>query len=245
MPKKRGSATQYLKLRGLTWSVSVPVPRPLRPIVGNTHIRKSLHTRSLDEANTLKHAVVAQIKEYLAGLAKKGHKAAPVTTSTDDPRPWRDEIIRLTALHGEAEEETTDLDIALEQAADKAEEMEARHGLEKAQKWYKAATRTTPTLAELQEQWLSVNDWRASTKESHKATLAAFLGFLQDPDALPREVTRQTAITYIDTSLTQRGLSYSTIRMRSGKFNRLLDPGQRVDRRPQNIRFGVLVEVGA
>jgi integrase len=210
---KRGSATQYLKLRGLTWSVSVSVPRPLRPLVRNlTHLRRSLHTRSLDEANILKHAVVAQMKEYLNNLAKKGRNATPVATSTDDARPWREEIMRLTALHGEAKEETTDLTIALDHVADKAEEIETRHGLQTAQKWYKAATSPTPSLAELHTQWLGVNDWRASTKESHKATLTSLLGFLQDDQAFPRDVTRQAAITYLDQCLTQKGLSYSTIR---------------------------------
>lgn len=70
------SNTQYLQRLGQSWYVRVKVPAALQGRVGNTHIRRALGTRDLDEAVRRKWSALAQIRAYLDALA--GHHAAMV-----------------------------------------------------------------------------------------------------------------------------------------------------------------------
>jgi len=64
--------TRYLQRLGQSWYVRVKVPAVLQKRVGNTHIRRALGTRDLDEANRRKWAVVERIQAHLDGL-RAGH----------------------------------------------------------------------------------------------------------------------------------------------------------------------------
>lgn len=63
------SKTQYLQRLGQSWYLRVKVPRPLQGRVGNTHIRRALGTRDLDEAVRRKWPALAQVRAYLEALA--------------------------------------------------------------------------------------------------------------------------------------------------------------------------------
>lgn len=62
------SKTQYLQRLGQSWYLRVKVPRALQGQVGNTHIRRALGTRDLDEAVRRKWAALAQVRAYLQAL---------------------------------------------------------------------------------------------------------------------------------------------------------------------------------
>lgn len=62
------SKTQYLQRLGQSWYLRVKVPRALQRQVGNTHIRRALGTRDLDEAVRRKWAALAQVQAYLQAL---------------------------------------------------------------------------------------------------------------------------------------------------------------------------------
>lgn len=59
----------YLQQLGLSWYLRVKVPSPLQSKVGNTHIRRALGTRDLDEANRRKWPALAQVREYFDALS--------------------------------------------------------------------------------------------------------------------------------------------------------------------------------
>jgi integrase len=61
--------TQYLQRLGQSWYLRVKVPAALQGRVGNTHIRRALKTRDLDEAVRRKWAALAQVQAYLEALA--------------------------------------------------------------------------------------------------------------------------------------------------------------------------------
>lgn len=63
------SKTQYLQRLGQSWYLRVKVPRALQGRVGNTHIRRALGTRDLDEAVRRKWSALAQVRAYLEGLS--------------------------------------------------------------------------------------------------------------------------------------------------------------------------------
>lgn len=59
----------YLQQLGLSWYLRVKVPSPLQSKVGNTHIRRALGTRDLDEANRRKWPALARVREYFDALS--------------------------------------------------------------------------------------------------------------------------------------------------------------------------------
>lgn len=207
MAEKRRSQDQYLQQVGGTWYARVRVPRTLEKYTGQTHIRRSLKTGDRQEANRLKHAVVAGIKDELERLRKAPDATKERGTSFADAREWREAAAALEAVgdHHNLEELSS-------LAATKAEELERLYGLEKAKRWHKAATVTSENLAELMARYMSASDYKESTKQGHKKSLTELLEFVGDADAHPTDITPKTALSYIDKDLTQRGIAYNTIR---------------------------------
>ncbi|MEH6421266.1 DUF6538 domain-containing protein [Pseudomonas sp. CGJS7] len=72
------SKTQYLQRLGQSWYLRVKVPRALQGHVGNTHLRRALGTRDLDEALRLKWPALAQIRAYLEALPSPPHSNRPL-----------------------------------------------------------------------------------------------------------------------------------------------------------------------
>ena len=58
----------YLQQLGKSWYLRIKVPVALQATVGNTHIRRALGTRDLDEANRRKWPALAHVRDYLEGL---------------------------------------------------------------------------------------------------------------------------------------------------------------------------------
>lgn len=209
MATKRGNPDQYLQKVGGTYYARVRVPRTLEKYTGQTHIRRSLGTGSRAEANLAKHSVVSRIKAELADLRKSPPKTGEAGLSFADAKAMREQILELQAK-GDHETVSTWEMVTL----DRAESLERLVGTEKARKWYRAATQDDETLSELMDKWLSVSDYKESTKAGHRKALDEVLGFVKDKEAHPSDVGRKVAMNYIDDDLTQRGLAHSTIRDR-------------------------------
>lgn len=120
---------RYLQKLGLSWYVRVKVPASLQAVVGNTHIRKALHTRDLSVAEKLKWAEVARIKSELNRL------------KTIDPlqlraKEWRE---GLRGLYGHQRATIEEV------ISDEAEKIEKETGsYDKAKLWHDLATADTP-----------------------------------------------------------------------------------------------------
>jgi integrase len=209
MTTRRGNPDQYLQKVGGTYYARVRVPRTLEKYTGQTHIRQSLKTGEKAEANRLKHAVVGKIKAQLDALRKAPKRPHEPGMSFADAREWREQVQRLEAA-GDYETVSTLDDVAVSHA----EELERLYGHDRASKWYRIATNSDETLKELMGKWMSVSDYRESTKHGHRKALDEVLSFIDNEHALPKDVTRKTALAYIDNDLTQRKLAHSTIRDR-------------------------------
>lgn len=207
MATKRGNPDQYLQKVGGTYYARVRVPRTLEKYLGQSHIRRTLKTGERAEANRRKHAVVGRIKAELARL-----RLAPGTKdergiSFAEAKRWRESLL---AAENDSDENLhgTIQDLVI----DKAEQLERLYGSDKAKRWYKAATAITDTLRELMEKWLDVSDYKASTKSGHRKAISEVLEFIGNEHATPSDITRKVALSYIDTTLTQRGLAHTTLR---------------------------------
>jgi integrase len=193
-----------------TWYARVTVPRSLVKYVGQTHIRRSLHTTSKAEANLRKHAVVGKIKAELERLRKSPNPAHDPGISFEDAKVWREELTAAAERddRGEHHEVVHDLII------NKAEELERLYGTDKARRWFKAATTAGDTLTDLMGKWLEVSEYKASTNAGHRKALAEVLAFVGNEHAAPADITHKVAIAYIDKDQTQRGMAHNTIRDR-------------------------------
>ncbi|HYW57971.1 MAG TPA: DUF6538 domain-containing protein [Polaromonas sp.] len=207
MATKRGNPDQYLQKVGGTYYARVRVPRTLEKYLGQTHIRRTLKTGEKAEANRRKHAVVGRIKGELARLRLSPNKADERGISFAEAKQWRESLLA-AETEGDENLHGTIQDLVI----DKAEQLERLYGTDKAKRWYKAATATTDTLRELMEKWLEVSDYKASTKSGHRKALSEVLEFMGNDHATPSDVTRKVALSYIDTTLTQRGLAHTTLR---------------------------------
>lgn len=85
------SKTQYLQRLGQSWYLRVKVPRALQAQVGNTHIRRALGTRDLDEAVRRKWSALAHVRAYLEALAASSsasvHSLGPIAIDCNPVRP--------------------------------------------------------------------------------------------------------------------------------------------------------------
>lgn len=62
------SNKRYLQRLGQSWYIRIKVPAGLQDKVGNTHIRRALHTRDLDVANRLKWSAILQVHKHFERL---------------------------------------------------------------------------------------------------------------------------------------------------------------------------------
>jgi integrase len=209
MATAKGNPKQYLKRIGGKWYVNVRVPRTLEKPLGTTHIRRTLRTGDLAEANRLKHAPVAEIKAELAALRSKAARgeplkrgltfdtAAAIRTDLEDARAQQDE----------------DREFILTSEANKlAHEVARLHGDATAHRFYRKATRTEPSMRVLSDKWLDNTDYKGVTKDAHREALAGLLEYLGDEDAMAMDVSRMKASEYVDEGLGRKGLAQRTIR---------------------------------
>ncbi|MBW2636250.1 MAG: tyrosine-type recombinase/integrase [Deltaproteobacteria bacterium] len=194
------SSTRYLQKIGYSWYVRVKVPKSLQEIVGNTHIRRAIHTRDLNEANRLKWAMVTGIKAELSrleGLDPLNLKA----------HQYRQEVRKAF------ENENYDLVDALEDiAVEEAEKIETNTGnLKKAQEWYNLATTKSQTLDELIDTWLISSEYTEQTKKQHRKAYEELKTFIGGEN-LPTSVTDDTAISFVEDYMKKSGFAYETQR---------------------------------
>lgn len=75
----------YLLCRNQTWFVRLPVPRPLRPMVGANELVKTTKCRDLVEANKVKPEILSELRQRLARAAVG---APPVDLRQTLGSPW-------------------------------------------------------------------------------------------------------------------------------------------------------------
>src|SRR5688500_12093389 len=110
MSSSSSNATRYLQRLGHSWYVRVKIPPSLQKALGNTHVRRALGTRDLDQANVLKWAQVKAIKAELVRL-----RAA-------DPKADEAARIRAALLDQRAQGDEDAVEIAVDYAADRAQQ---------------------------------------------------------------------------------------------------------------------------
>lgn len=191
----------YLQLRGETWYARVIVPPSLRDQLG-THLRRSLGTKSLPEANRRKHTVVGELKRQIE-QAKHG------TTWKD----WR-ELLR------KAKDEEQKDEIHL-QIIEDAEAIEAKQGYPVAKEFFRKATQVESTLSELVEDFLAL-DHSTDTRRKHDRALRDLLDYFREDDVPPASLSPRDLLKFTD-ALSAGPLAPNTKRDRLGSLGKFWD----------------------
>jgi integrase len=201
------SKTKYLQKLGHSWYVRIRVPPSLQAKVGNTHIRRALHTRNLDEANALKWAAIASIKRDLGKLRL-------LDMDGDKARLYRDAINRARESQDYQTVESLEL-----LAEDHAEEIYQSTGnLAKAQDWVTLAITDQKPLSDVLEDWLAKAEYTQQTKDKHRRALGELKAYLKG-DWLPSMVTDRVALDYVEEYLKPLKLGKETKAGRLGSLS--------------------------
>lgn len=187
------------------WYVRTKIPAAVvEHYGGHTHKRQSLRTEKLEEANRLKGKWVELWRREFDQLQGK----AAFSSVADE---LRFQMRREAALGNEAA-----VDALRNHAQVKAEEIEARHDLSKAQRFFSLATTALPTLREAMEEWLPTAGSRKGTQVHYRLAVERLLEFLGG-DAVPDDVTEGRALDYYDHML----MVYKTRATYQGKLRPL------------------------
>lgn len=176
----------YLVRIGRHWYARLKIPAKVKAHYGgDTHKQITLKTEKLEEANRLKW-------KWLESWQREfdSHEGKSAFSSVADD--LRFEIRREAARKNEAA-----VDALRDYAQVKAEEIEQRHDLPTAQRFFALATTQVPTLKEAMEEWLPTAGSRKGTQVHYRLAVERLLEFLGG-DAVPGDVTDARALAYFD-----------------------------------------------
>jgi integrase len=156
--------TSYLQLRGLTYWARVTVPRTRRKVVGSTHLRLSLQTRDLAEANRRKFKAVAELKRVIAeaGIGDSGVEG------------WR------SSMRDAVESNNEDQAYLIHSLAeDWATAQIPKIGEDAASTLFKKAIETRDSLSELTAQYIANGGFGLDATRKHSKALKDFVIFMR------------------------------------------------------------------
>lgn len=200
MPQDR----KYLQLRGSIWHARVIVPPSVRDKIGAQHLRQSLKTSSLAEANRRKLSVVAEFKRQIE-IARSGASW----------KVWRDELRR----PGASEDHKI---VTKHLIIDEAEEIEKRSGPEEAMRFFKQATTVDPLLSELVGEFLNLKEHGTDAIRKHQKALKELQAHFANEDAPPRALDPRKLLEFTD-RLLDSSLAPNTKRDRLGSLGKFWD----------------------
>lgn len=193
MPQDR----RNLQRRGDIWYARVIVPPTLKDQLG-THLRKSLRTSSLTEANQRKFAVLAELKMQIA-RASKGAS-------------WKDWREAFRKASGPEEKELLEFLVV-----DEAEAIEAKKGHKEALLFYRKAPQTKENLSELIEVFLGLKEHSKDTLRKYKRALGELRDHFVEDDLPPSRLDRAKLLSFVD-ALVGGNLAPNTKRDRLGSL---------------------------
>src|SRR5262249_20493907 len=215
--------TQYLQRRHHTWYVVVEVPKRLRGAVGKPRLIRSLHTHSLEEANRLKHGVIAEFKRRLQLVANLPNsvEAKAMAKALEYRREFLaadpKEITDLQTGETFSAREFVVDDIRYDAFA-----LQDKAGPELANRFIRWATAQVTPIGELPDQWLKELKGQIAeqTRSQHRAAVSGCMRWAGEEIAI-EDVTRRKAGDYIGQRLIPSGLARKTIKRQVSSLSSL------------------------
>ena len=183
-----------------------------------------METRDLTEANSRKHAHIAEYKRQIKALLEA--RRDPLRKARMRALAWRDAIedAKGESIHFEGDEGPTDMSGVLQsEALDEVKEMAGTIGEEEAARLVRMLKSATPPLAEHYQRWLDqqVGDITKQTAAQHRMAVREFLRWAGEEICIG-DVDRKLAGEYTDSLLSpDSGLSRKTTARRLSSLSSL------------------------
>lgn len=152
--------TRHLERRNLTWFAVVYVPRPLRAVLGK-RLSRTLGTRDLSTAQRDRHPVIADFNARIGAAERRARAVGPHDTILAEAEAYRD------APKPDDGEDGGGYDYG-----DRAEEIEASHGLRAAQSYARVASGNYTPIPHHVDGWLSEAQYPPRSMAQHRGTIA-------------------------------------------------------------------------
>lgn len=197
---------KYLQLRGKTYWARVCVPRTLQHLLG-THLRESLKTGDIQEANRRKLAVVVILKNRIDEAKLSGQPKEPRFVS--DWQSWRKNLQELRAkddFNGNKEDylkssnlfpNRVNLEAAEEAVLKKIKSLAVKIGDEQAMLLYRKITEPKALLSELVSEYLSLSTLSPDAQRKAKKALAELVGHMS-LDVPPHMIDPHEMLAFTD-----------------------------------------------
>ena len=180
---------KYLLLRGKTYWARVSVPRTLQHLLGE-HLRESLKTGDVQEANRRKLAVVVILKNRIDEAKLTGSPKEPKVVS--DWKLWRQTLQELRAkddFNGNVEDyennfhlfpNRANLEAAEHDVLEKIKSLAVKIGDDKARELYLKVTEPKALLSELVSEYLALESLSYDTQRKSKTALSELIGHMKE-----------------------------------------------------------------
>ena len=165
MPSPQRKLGSHLEWHKGMIRVTLGVPKALQGIVGKTRIKRSLNTDSPANAERIKHGVIQQLKDELHAAATSS--SSGTAGHLQDGLEWR------AALDGVGS--TREGEALRFHVVDRAEEIEAKEGYQKAQEFAQVAFGKLTPILSLLEPYLKEKDMRERSKGDARRAVAAYI----------------------------------------------------------------------
>lgn len=197
----------YLEWHGATIRVVIKVPPSRRAEVGSAHLREGLGTDSPAAAEALKWPVIERLK-----AKAQGKKVAGRTTVGGDPLAleavkWRDMLA--AKPHFVDVDKWADPDAL----ADRADEVEARHGGPAAARFFSIASGQTTPLRFYVDRWLSEASIAPRTAEKWRKSIKMLETWFAEHGGIEltlEAIDREAAADFVSERMVQTGMNPGT-----------------------------------
>ncbi|MFG1466544.1 tyrosine-type recombinase/integrase [Xanthobacter sp. DSM 24535] len=194
----------HLEFHGRQWRVRLKVPKEAQAVLGKSALVVPLHTDSLARANLLKWQVIADLKDKITkALREAAAKAAGGDPLVMEGMEWR------AAIAGEEGESSS---LYADLAADRAEELEHRHGYERAKAFHDIATGKATPIEALVDAWLVEASYAGRTEAARRQAVRRLLAWCQAAHIPPvvETLTRRVAGRFVSEVFVAKGADPAT-----------------------------------
>jgi integrase len=199
--KKHGRLGSNLEPHGSKIRVVLTVPPSLRPVLGKSHLKKSLPTDSPKVAERLKHAVLHEFQQILHE-ARFGTKDDPAVMEAFS---WREALQQ----EDDDREGGTQYDLLL---SDRIDELRELGDAQTAQTLVSIAVRRETPISALVEQWITDSELVPSVAARYRRGISLFTDWCIDASvaATVELITSKVAMRFRDEVFRARGVNHNT-----------------------------------
>jgi integrase len=206
-PRRKPSLGSNLEWHGNHIRVIVRVPPSKREAIGKAHLKEALPTSSPKEAELLKLPVVYRLKQQIAGVMTGEQKEGWITEAF----AWRDAIAH-EAHHLEAAGAAPWRAVLPLALTDKAEQIEAKEGEDRARMFVEVASGTATPIGSLVDDWIKEAKFAGRTETAFRHAVKQLIEWTRDAQTAEtiEAIDRKVAARFVKERFIDTGTNAAT-----------------------------------